>query len=190
MKIVVLKGSPRCNGNSNTLANEFIRGAKENGHEIYEFDCTRHHVNGCLGCDKCGMRNPCVQRDDFDSLRSVLIEADVIVFATPIYYFGVSGHLKNVIDRFYSAHDIMGHKKTFKHRYDNVIISNEKMAIGSADKFLKSANKVVPFDFSFSRFGCVSCKEVAFEGGTVILKTKTAPNYANFEQKTVRWRTL
>lgn len=135
MKIVVLKGSPRCNGNSNTLANEFIRGAKENGHEIYEFDCTRHHVNGCLGCDKCGMRNPCVQRDDFDSLRSVLIEADVIVFATPIYYFGVSGHLKNVIDRFYSAHDVMGHKKTFF--FATMGNSNVHVADPSADMYDK-----------------------------------------------------
>ena len=113
MKIVVLKGSPRPNGNSNALADEFISGAKENGHEIFEFDCTHHHIGGCLGCDKCGMRNPCVQRDDFDLLRPELIEADVIVFSTPIYYFGVSGQLKNVIDRFYSVHDVMGHKKTY-----------------------------------------------------------------------------
>lgn len=113
MKIIVLKGSPRPHGNSNALADEFIRGAKANGHEIFEFDCTHHHVGGCLGCDKCGMRNPCVQRDDFDLLRPELIEADVIVFATPVYYFGVSGQLKNVIDRFYSTHDVMGHKKTF-----------------------------------------------------------------------------
>ena len=113
MKIVVLKGSPQPNGNSNALDDEFIRGAKENGHEIFEFDCTHHHIGGCLGCDKCGMRNPCIQRDDFDLLRPELIEADVIVFSTPIYYFGVSGQLKNVIDRFYSVHDIMGHKKTY-----------------------------------------------------------------------------
>ena len=113
MKIVVLKGSPRPNGNSNALADEFIRVAKENGHEIFEFDCTHHHIGGCLGCDKCGMRNPCVQRDDFDLLRPELIEADMIVFSTPIYYFGVSGQLKNVIDRFYSVHDVMNHKKTY-----------------------------------------------------------------------------
>ena len=113
MKIVVLKGSPRPNSNSNSLADEFIRGAKEHGHDIFEFDSTRHKVGGCLGCDKCDMRNPYVQRDDFDSLRPELIDADVILFATPIYYFGVSGQLKNVIDRFYSAHNVMGHKKTF-----------------------------------------------------------------------------
>ena len=113
MKIVVLKGSPRPNGNSNALVDEFIRGAKENDHEVFVFDCTHHHVGGCLGCDKCGMSHPCVQRDDFDLLRPELIEGDVIVFATPIYYFGVSGQLKNIIDRFYSAHDVMGHKKTY-----------------------------------------------------------------------------
>ena len=113
MKIVVLKGSPRPNGNSNALADEFILGAKENGHEFFEFNCTHLKVGGCLGCDKCGMRNPCVQRDNFDLLRPELIDAHVILFATPIYYFGVSGQLKNVIDRFYSAHDVMGHKITY-----------------------------------------------------------------------------
>lgn len=113
MKIVVLKGSARPNGNSNSLADVFIRGAKENGHVVFEFNCASSKVGGCLGCDKCGMRNPCVQRDDFDLLRPELIDADVIVFGTPIYYFGMSGQLKNVIDRFYSAHNVMGHKRTF-----------------------------------------------------------------------------
>ena len=111
MKIVVLKGSPRKNGNSNWLADRFMEGAKEAGHEVFEFDCTKNKVNGCLGCGACGMNGPCVQKDDFGLVRQQLIEADAILFATPIYYFGVSGQLKNVIDRFYSIHDCMGRKK-------------------------------------------------------------------------------
>ena len=97
MKIVVLKGSPRTNGNSNMLADEFIRGAKESVHEIVEFDCAKHKIRGCMDCDSCGMAGPCVQKDDFEIIRPHLINCDTILFASPIYYFGVSGQLKNVI---------------------------------------------------------------------------------------------
>ncbi len=95
MKIVILKGSPRQNGNSNWLAGQFAKGAVEAGHEIVEFDCAKHKVGGCLACNACGMNGPCVQQDDFIPLREQLLEADAIVLATPIYYFGVSAQLKN-----------------------------------------------------------------------------------------------
>lgn len=111
MKIVVLKGSPRFNGNSNMLADEFIRGASEAGHEIVEFDCAKHKINGCYACDSCGMAGPCVQKDDFEIIRPHLIDCEVILLATPIYYFGISGQLKNVIDRFYAIHGLMGPKR-------------------------------------------------------------------------------
>lgn len=112
MKVVLLKGSPRTNGNSNMLAAEFVKGAKEAGHEVVEFDCPKHNIKGCLACERCGMAGNCVQKDDFNLIRNDLIDADVILFTTPIYYFGISGQLKNVIDRFYSIHGLMGPKKT------------------------------------------------------------------------------
>ena len=112
MKIVVLKGSPRRSGNSNWLADQFIKGAAEAGHEVSEFDCTKHKVGGCLACNACGMNGPCVQKDDFAPLREELLAADAIVLATPIYYFGVSAQLKTVIDRFYSINAVIGGKKS------------------------------------------------------------------------------
>ena len=62
MKIVVLKGSPRKSGNSNWLADRFTQGATEAGHEVTEFDCTKHQVGGCLACNACGMNGPCGQQ--------------------------------------------------------------------------------------------------------------------------------
>ena len=115
MKIVVLKGSPRKSGNSNWLADQFIKGAAEAGHEIVEFDCSKRKVGGCLACNACnacGMNGPCVQKDDFAALREQLLAADAIVLATPIYYFGVSAQLKTVIDRFYSINAVIGGKKS------------------------------------------------------------------------------
>ena len=103
MKITVITGSARKNGTSNYLADEFIRGAKENGHEIYRFNSAHADVKNCIGCNACGMgTKPCIYKDDFVELKENLLDSDVIVFVTPIYYFGMSSTLKKVIDRFYS----------------------------------------------------------------------------------------
>lgn len=102
MKIVVLIGSPRRNGNTNYLADRFIAGAQEKGHEVFRFDCAAHKVNGCIACNRCGMDGDCVLKDDFSIVRPHLIEADMVVFVTPMYYFGFSAQIKSVIDRFYA----------------------------------------------------------------------------------------
>ena len=103
MKITVITSSPRQNGTSNFLAEEFIKGAKECGHEIYKFDAAKADVKNCVACQSCAMgTKPCVLKDDFVQLRENLLESDVIVFVTPVYYFGMTSSLKKVIDRFYS----------------------------------------------------------------------------------------
>lgn len=103
MKITVITGSPRKKGTSNYLADEFIRGAKENGHEIYRFDSTKSDIKNCIGCNACGMgEKPCIHKDDFIELKENLLSSDVIAFVTPIYYFGMTSTVKKVIDRFYS----------------------------------------------------------------------------------------
>ncbi len=102
MRILVLTGSPRRNGNSNTLAEHFIRGAKEAGHEVARFDAAFRTVHPCMGCNHCGMNGPCVFQDDFGFVREHLVEAELVAFATPMYYFGFSAQLKAVIDRFYA----------------------------------------------------------------------------------------
>ena len=90
MKIVVLTGSPRKNGNSAYLAEQFIKGAEEKGHDVFRFDCAFKQVEPCRACNRCGMDGPCIFNDDFQELRPHLIEADMVVFATPMYYFSIS----------------------------------------------------------------------------------------------------
>lgn len=102
MKIVVLAGSPRKNGNTHLMASRFIEGAKEAGHDIYRFDCAHKEVSPCIGCNHCNMNGPCIYDDDFSELRTKLIEADLVAFVSPMYYFGFSAQLKRVIDRFYA----------------------------------------------------------------------------------------
>lgn len=102
MKIIVLEGSPHKNGSSNMLAAEFMRGAAETGHEIEIFDAAHMNIKPCSGCGSCGMNGPCAIKDDMPLLRDALLAANMVVFVTPIYYFGMSAQLKAVIDRFYS----------------------------------------------------------------------------------------
>lgn len=102
MDILVIESSPHKHGSSNLLAEEFIRGAQEAGHRVTVFDAGHANLHPCLGCDACGMSGPCVQKDDMAALREKLLKADMVVFVTPLYYFGFSTQLKTVIDRFYS----------------------------------------------------------------------------------------
>ena len=112
MKITVLTGSPRKNGTTNYIADEFIHGAKEVGHEIFRFDTSKADIKNCIGCNTCQMgTKPCIHKDDFVELKEHLLNSDVIVFVTPMYYFGMSSTLKKVIDRFYSIDSQLRNKQ-------------------------------------------------------------------------------
>lgn len=103
-KILVLLGSPRKDGNTEMLANSFIAGALESGHEAETIILQHQKINACLGCDYC-IRNhgKCVQKDDMQSIYEKFENADVIVLATPLYFFNFSAQMKTVIDRFYAV---------------------------------------------------------------------------------------
>lgn len=100
MKIVILMGSPNRNGSTNVLVSEFKRGAEENGHSCEVIDVCHADVHPCTGCVACGYEGPCVQKDDIERIRHSLLSADMVVFATPLYYYGMSAQLKAVVDRF------------------------------------------------------------------------------------------
>lgn len=102
MKILVLTGSPRKNSNSTYLAERFMEGATKAGHNVTRFDSAQSNVHPCIACNSCGMDGPCIFKDDFEMVRQHIIPADMVVFATPMYYFGISAQLKAVIDRFYA----------------------------------------------------------------------------------------
>ena len=100
MRIVVLEGSPNRHGSSNLLADEFIRGAKEAGHTVEVIDAAHANLHPCNGCVRCGYEGPCVQKDDMELFREQLLRADMMVFVTPLYYYGMSAQLKILVDRF------------------------------------------------------------------------------------------
>ena len=100
MKIVILQGSPNKKGSTDVLAEQFRKGAEEAGHTVQRFDLTDLQIRPCTGCVSCGYEGPCVQKDENQIIRQAVLEADMIVFATPLYYYGMSAQLKTVIDRF------------------------------------------------------------------------------------------
>lgn len=100
MNIVVLEGSPNQHGSSNMLADEFIRGAKEAGHKVTIIDAAHADIHPCTGCVHCGYEGPCVQKDDMEQFRKEILDADMMVFVTPLYYYGMSAQLKILVDRF------------------------------------------------------------------------------------------
>lgn len=113
MKVVVITGSPRRNGTSALLADRFIEGAREAGHEVLRFDAAFETVGGCRGCGHCRMgARACIQKDGMTKLDPDLLDADVVAFVTPLYYFNMSSQLKAVIDRFYANNTrLMGRKR-------------------------------------------------------------------------------
>ena len=113
MKIVILEGSPNKNGSSNLLAKQFIRGAEEAGHTVKIIDAAHANLHPCTGCIHCGYEGPCVQKDDMEQFRKQILDADMMVFVTPLYYYGMSAQLKILIDRFCAMNSSI-HRKHMK----------------------------------------------------------------------------
>lgn len=111
MKILILQGSPNANGSTAMLATEFAHGAREAGHEVDLVNVAALDIAPCTGCVTCGYGGPCALYDDFDELREQILASDMIVFATPLYYYGMTAQLKAVIDRFCSANPRISGKR-------------------------------------------------------------------------------
>lgn len=100
-KILVVLGGGRPNGNTAQLAAEFIKGAVQAGHRTELLSLNKIQVNGCTGCNACRYGKPCVQKDDFNAIIPKIKEADLIVFASPLYFWTISSKIKAFIERFY-----------------------------------------------------------------------------------------
>lgn len=101
--IVVVNGSPRKNGNTELLVNAFIKGAIRADNHVEVISVIKKHIKSCIGCNVCYKEvQKCVHEDDMTACYEMLKEADIIVFATPIYFYGVSSQLKCLIDRLHN----------------------------------------------------------------------------------------
>ena len=111
MKILVLEGSPNKKGSTHLLVDCFRQGAQEAGHTVQRLDVAHAKIHPCTGCIHCGYQGPCVQKDDMKTIRGEILGADMLVFATPLYYYGMSAQLKTLVDRFCAFNSSLQNKR-------------------------------------------------------------------------------
>ncbi len=104
MKILLLSGSPRKNGNSSAMADAFTAGAQNAGHEVVRFDVAKMDIAGCQGCEYCHVQGEgaCIQQDDMQEIYPHLADCDMIVFASAVYYWTLTAQLQATLHRFYA----------------------------------------------------------------------------------------
>ena len=106
-KIVVLNGSPRPNGNTAALVQAFAEGAEQAGHTVTVFALGSMEIHGCRGCfgGHSSRDCPCVQQDDMNRIYPAVRESDVVVLASPLYYWNLSGQLRTAVDRLFALEE-------------------------------------------------------------------------------------
>ena len=103
MKILILQGSPRANGNTAWMAEEYKKAAEAAGHQVTVVNVAKKKIAGCLACEYCHGKGDgaCIQKDDMQELYPLMAEAEVLVLAAPIYYFTLCAQIQAPIQRMY-----------------------------------------------------------------------------------------
>lgn len=141
--ILVLTGSPRIGGNSDLMADAFIKGAKAAGHEINKFEAGRKDIKECKACDTCFSKGTaCSFNDDFNTLATYLEQADSIVFFTPLYWFSFPSGLKAAIDKLYSFYK--GNRE-LKIKESQLFVCGETDLKSDFDGIVKSYDLIAEF---------------------------------------------
>lgn len=106
-QIVILNGSPRRNGNTSALVKAFTEGAQSAGHTVTEFFLGTMDIHGCKGCfgGHSNQECPCVQQDDMNRIYPAVRDCDVVVLASPLYYWNLSGQLRTAMDRLFALEE-------------------------------------------------------------------------------------
>jgi len=141
-RILIISSSPRKNGNSQLLCQKFCKGAEEKGHSVELIRIAEKEIGYCRACDGC-MRNngECVLKDDMNEILKTFQDADVLVLATPIYFYGISAQMKTFIDRTYPIWKHLGCKDVYyiiSAGLDKAIIER---SLGDLDGFVEHLEK-------------------------------------------------
>jgi multimeric flavodoxin WrbA len=113
-KVLILSGSPRKDGNSELLCDQFIRGATEAENQVEKIFICDKRINYCTACDACqGNGGRCVQKDDMAEILDNMIDADVLVMSTPVYFYTMNAQMKTLIDRTYARYTEVSNKEMY-----------------------------------------------------------------------------
>lgn len=137
-KVLILSGSPRKGGNSDILCDEFAKGATAAGHRVEKIRISEKNIHYCTGCGVCNETHKCVLKDDMADILNKMVEAEVIVMATPVYFYTMNGHMKTLIDRLVPRYTELSNKDFY------LIVaaadSHKKMMQKTIDGFLGLTN--------------------------------------------------
>lgn len=97
--VLIISASPRKHGNSDLLCDQFAKGARESGHQVEKIFLASETIGYCRGCGVCNTTHRCVQKDSMEKILEQMVNADVIVLSTPVYFYSMDGQLKTFIDR-------------------------------------------------------------------------------------------
>jgi multimeric flavodoxin WrbA len=112
-KVLILSSSPRKRGNSNALCDRFMEGAVEASHQVEKVVLAEKKINYCTGCYACKADGKCAQKDDMAQILDSMIAADVIVMATPVYFYSMCAQMKTVIDRTVARYTRIANKEFY-----------------------------------------------------------------------------
>lgn len=113
-QILIVKGSPRKNGNTAAMAASFAKGASESGNIITEIGLKDKIIGDCMGCGACQKQNgACAQKDDMTEIYDAMKKADVIVLASPVYFYTWTSLMKRMVDRTFAVEPILTNKKFY-----------------------------------------------------------------------------
>lgn len=108
--VLILSATPRPGGNSDTLCDQFALGAREAGHTTEVVRLRDRRIGYCTGCGVCNRTHRCVQKDDMAAILDKMVQADVIVLATPVYFYTMDAQMKTLIDRTVPRYTEISHK--------------------------------------------------------------------------------
>lgn len=111
--VVILSASPRRKGNSDILCDEFMKGAIEAGYDVEKIFLSDKNINYCTGCGVCNTTHECVQKDDMKEILVKLLKADVIVMASPVYFYTINAQMKTLIDRIVPQYTSLSNKEFY-----------------------------------------------------------------------------
>lgn len=149
-KVLILAGSPRKGGNSDMLCDEFMRGSAEAGNEVEKIRICEKKILYCTGCGVCNNTHKCVIRDDMSEILDKMVDADVIVLATPVYFYSMDGQMKTLIDRCVP-------------RYEEISNKDFYFIVAAADTDMKMMQKTIDGFRGFTE----DCLNNAHEKGIV-----------------------
>ena len=141
--VLVIQGGGRPRGNTAQLVESFVKGVTEAGHQAEIVSLIKNEVKGCLGYNACRYGKPCIQKDGFNGLVPKIKETDLIVFASPLYFWTVSARIKAFIERFYCIAEEDGNPP-FGH-YEKYPVKDCALLMTAADNFFWTFEQAVSY---------------------------------------------